>query len=98
MENVLIKITLNTFTQDYQAFYTNAPRGYDYSYCIPIQGDNDPSKDSRRIVLIPVNRLDYQTGRYASGLYQFEACDAGEMPDSAIIELLHERLVGLPLN
>lgn len=83
-----ITIAIGTWSETYQAYLTSAPRAYDYGYCIPIYGNDNPEKDSSRVVLIPVDRAEYQRGRYASGLYGSEVCNWG----LDITEILYKRL------
>lgn len=48
---------------------TDAPKAYDYSYCLDtVASDNE----LLRAVFIPHDSYNYQTARYASGLHTFK--------------------------
>lgn len=79
-------LSLGEFTERYAVIETTAPKSYDYSYCIPIMGDE------RRWVLIPESKVSDQTSRYLSGLYSFEPADMPVNLTSYIAETLLKRL------
>lgn len=52
---------------EYTLVSTRAPESYDYSYCIDVATTlGDPTE---RLVAIPRERLEYQSGRYSSGMF-----------------------------
>jgi hypothetical protein len=60
-------ITLGALsTEEYKVVETNTPPEYDYGYVIPCYECSNSQKIFR-IVLIPVQQMDYQCGRYFSG-------------------------------
>lgn len=55
-------------TKNYKLLRTRAPQAYDYGYVIEVgtvQGEREPE----RLVAMPKERVEYQSGRYSSGLY-----------------------------
>ena len=58
------KITIGLFDVEFALVKTNTPKAYDYGYCIDVY---TYSCNNERFVLVPVNSLDYQMGRYLSG-------------------------------
>jgi hypothetical protein len=64
-----LTVEVGQFRETYAVIETNAPRSYDYDYCIPGTGEGNPDKGSSRFVLIPLSKLEYQKGRYRSGLF-----------------------------
>lgn len=62
-------------TSKYRLFRTRAPQSYDYGYVIEIgtmlfrPEKNESERDTERLVAIPKESVDYQSGRYASGMY-----------------------------
>ena len=62
---------------DYSAIYklvrTRAPKDYDYGYCVEIAtvaGEFGPE----RLVAMPADRVEYQSGRYSSGMFMPVVC------------------------
>lgn len=55
---------------DYVLVSTTAPQSYDYGYCIEVGvvPGSDGRKDER-LVAVPRERLEYQSGRYSSGMH-----------------------------
>jgi hypothetical protein len=70
-----VKIQIGAIEETYAVVFTNAPVVYEYEYCIPLVETYDPTETLKkndgkgRLVLIPLERLEYQRGRYSSGLY-----------------------------
>jgi len=55
-------------SKKYGLLRTRAPKEYDYGYCVEIgtiAGENGPE----RLVAMPADRVEYQSGRYSSGLF-----------------------------
>jgi len=55
-------------TANYKLLRTRAPQSYDYGYVIEIgtmEGEHGPE----RLVAIPKKSVEYQSGRYSSGMY-----------------------------
>jgi len=55
-------------TADYKLFRTRAPVDYDYGYVVEI-GRMDGRDKEERLVAIPHKSVEYQSGRYASGMF-----------------------------
>lgn len=54
----------------YREFYTNAPFAYDYGYTVSGDfKDVEGFREQVRLVRIPSENAEYQTNRYASGMY-----------------------------
>jgi hypothetical protein len=58
----------------YRLLRTRAPQAYDYGYVIEI-GRMDGEFGEERLVAMPKDRVEYQSGRYASGMYSPTTCD-----------------------
>jgi hypothetical protein len=62
-------------TDKYRLLRTRAPRAYDYGYVIEVgempfrPEKNETERDTERLVAIPKESVEYQSGRYASGMY-----------------------------
>lgn len=57
-------LQLGMITRQYVLLRTNAPQRYDYGYVLTLLED-----DGTRWILVPLESVAYQTGRYHSGLY-----------------------------
>ena len=55
-------------TADYRLLRTRAPQAYDYSYCIEV-GKMAGEFGEERLVAMPAKSVDYQSGRYSSGMF-----------------------------
>jgi hypothetical protein len=70
--------------------YTTAPVDYDYGYVNVIEqyvGTTDNGKVIRRVE-IPVERLEYQEGRYWSGMHRpWSPKEFAEMIDYGLVEI-----------
>jgi len=55
-------------TKDYKLLRTRAPQAYDYGYVIEV-GTVQGESEIERLVAMPRERVEYQSGRYSSGLY-----------------------------
>jgi hypothetical protein len=55
-------------TGDYRLLRTRAPKAYDYGYCIEI-GTMQGEFGEERLVAMPAKSVEYQSGRYMSGMY-----------------------------
>lgn len=86
---------------DHDVVLTNAPAEYDYGYTIPVRMDVNLDLEQRwlnrgwriRVVHVPTSHVDYQCGRYASGLYWYIVADTYEACRDQC-----ERLYGPPKN
>lgn len=56
-------------TSEFSMVRTNAPEAYDYGYVISVG-----TTDGSRLLAIPSSRVEYQRGRYSSGLYASTVC------------------------
>lgn len=54
---------------DMVTIYTDAPSAYDYGYVVPVCTPNNSTIKGLRIVSIPRASVDYQVGRYRSGMH-----------------------------
>ena len=81
-----IKLQIGTYTVEFVAMTTTAPKEYDGFGTIHIypdevidsmivEGRRVPAK-TERIVLVDTEHQTWQIGRYGSGLYSAEECDA----------------------
>ena len=77
------KIELGCFSNEFALVKTTTPKAYDYGYAIEVYGEDR----DERFVLIPVDKLEYQMGRYLSGGFA-----AVEDPCDSVIEWITERL------
>lgn len=59
---------IEDLTASYALLRTRAPQSYDYGYCIEI-GKMAGEFGEERLVAMPKKSVDYQSGRYASGLF-----------------------------
>lgn len=59
---------IDNVTDRYSLLRTRAPKNYDYSYVIEI-GTMPGEFGEERLVAIPNRSVEYQSGRYSSGLY-----------------------------
>lgn len=55
-------------TERFALFRTRAPQAYDYAYVIEI-GKMQGEFGEERLVVIPKRSVDYQCGRYSSGMF-----------------------------
>lgn len=55
-------------TERFSLLRTRAPKDYDYNYVITI-GRMDGEFGEERLVAIPKRSVEYQSGRYSSGMY-----------------------------
>jgi hypothetical protein len=69
----LVGHIIRDITSKYSLLRTRAPRAYDYEYVIEI-GRMDGEFGEERIVAIPKSKVEYQSGRYSSGLYTPISC------------------------
>ena len=57
-------------TPKYKLFRTRAPQAYDYGYCVEVATmPGETERDTERLVAIPRERVEYQSGRYSSGMF-----------------------------
>jgi hypothetical protein len=59
---------IEDLTANYRLLRTRAPQVYDYGYVIEI-GKMQGEFGEERLVAMPKESVDYQSGRYASGMY-----------------------------
>jgi hypothetical protein len=64
---------IEDLTPQYRLLRTRAPQAYDYGYVIEI-GSMQGEFGVERLVAMPVEKVAYQSGRYASGLFAPIAC------------------------
>jgi hypothetical protein len=77
------------FESQYTVFETRAPRAYDYHGVIQVENGGD-----RRIVAIPVQDVEMQAARYASGMYGAREISQDEYVDEGLVaDLLVARLI-----
>jgi hypothetical protein len=55
-------------TDRFSLLRTRAPKAYDYDYCIDI-GTMNGEFGEERLVVVPRRSVEYQSGRYASGMF-----------------------------
>lgn len=65
---------IEDITAEYRLLRTRAPKSYDYSYVVEV-GTMEGEFGTERLVAIPRTSVDYQSGRYASGMYTPITCD-----------------------
>ena len=83
-----MKIQVGPNTIEMVLVETNAPPDYDYGYCIVAYDSGTYGKaDCGRLVWMPEESFDYQTGRYASGLYT-----ASRVESESLLTYYAERL------
>ena len=56
------------YSDIYKLLRTRAPRDYDYAYCVEV-GTMQGEFGEERLVAVPKDRVDYQSGRYSSGMF-----------------------------
>jgi len=57
-------------TKKYVLVRTRAPQAYDYGYCIEVGVmPGETERETERLVALPKESLEYQSGRYSSGMY-----------------------------
>lgn len=59
---------IENLTADYKLLRTRAPQAYDYNYVIEI-GKMQGEFGEERLVAMPKRHVEYQSGRYSSGMY-----------------------------
>jgi hypothetical protein len=62
------------YSDNYALVRTRAPVDYDYGYCVQV-GVVTTEFGEERLVAMPKDRVEYQSGRYGSGM--FSAVDCG---------------------
>ena len=87
----MFEIKLGDYKKEYKLIKTSAHKSYDYPYVIPIQEYEHEGKTTRW-VLIPSESVNYQCGRYGSGMFTSEEAD--EISNDTIGEILYKRLGG----
>jgi hypothetical protein len=81
-----INLTIGKYTHNYTLCKTLAPKSYDYSGVIHLE-----NYGGHRWLLIPSANVEYQLGRYHSGLYGSSVSD--DLGQHEISELLYQRLI-----
>jgi len=62
-------------SEEYKVLRTSAPKDYDYAYVIELGTfDAEKYRKSERLVAMPASRVEYQSGRYSSGLHSSWPC------------------------
>jgi hypothetical protein len=57
-------------TAEYKLLRTRAPQSYDYGYVIEIGVmPGQTERDTERLIAMPKESVEYQSGRYSSGMY-----------------------------
>lgn len=59
---------IEDLTKGYRLLRTRAPQVYDYGYCIEV-GTMAGEFGVERLVAMPTESVDYQSGRYSSGMF-----------------------------
>lgn len=59
---------IEDLTKGYRLLRTRAPQNYDYGYCIEV-GTMPGEFGVERLVAMPVESVEYQSGRYSSGMF-----------------------------
>lgn len=60
------------YSTQYVLVRTRAPRDYDYGYCVDVGTVGGAAIE--RLVAVPAGKLEYQSGRYSSGMYMPTVC------------------------
>ena len=81
----MITVKIGTIEKNYFLRLTSAPRNYDGFGTIEIESNED-----ERIILIDSINIDWQEGRYTSGMY---VCKDEDIPEREITQRLWGRLV-----
>lgn len=90
---VKIKIRLGDFEDEYTAFMTNSPRVYDGFSTFTLHEIPNPDKfELPRLILIAERDIEWQRGRYGSGLHTMKECE--DYMGKSIQEMLFKRLMG----
>lgn len=61
------------YTEQYALLRTRAPKDYDYGYCVEV-GQVAGEFGDERLVAMPKDRVEYQSGRYSSGMFMPTRC------------------------
>lgn len=88
----VLAIKLGTYEEVYHLVETTAPAAYDYCYTIPLYGQGEDV--TSRFVLIPDARVQFQMGRYGSGLHATARSDVFDQAEVA--QMLRARLFHFP--
>jgi hypothetical protein len=64
---------IEDLTKGYRLLRTRAPKAYDYDYCIDI-GTMPGEFGEERLVAMPADSVNYQSGRYSSGMFTPITC------------------------
>lgn len=64
---------IDDVTAQFSLLRTRAPKVYDYEYVIDI-GRMDGESGEERLVAVPKRSVEYQSGRYASGMFTPVTC------------------------
>jgi hypothetical protein len=56
------------YSDIYKLVRTRAPKDYDYAYCVDV-GRVDGMSSEERLVAMPADKVEYQSGRYSSGMF-----------------------------
>lgn len=71
-----IAVEIDNHKIEYVPILTNADPQYDYEYTINLFETYSLNRDKPvRLILIPVYHVEYQRGRYSSGLFHSELAD-----------------------
>ncbi len=69
-----IKVAIGSFEREYVLVETTAPRRYDGLGTLEVY-DSGESGELNRFVLVDIKHLEWQQGRYGSGLYTYKEVD-----------------------
>ena len=97
MSNIYIKVEIGTFQGLFVAAITDAPEAYDGFGTFTLETINDEADESSkifRLVLIRTEHLQWQTGRYSSGLYSCDHEAADRLTDQEQITNIILKKVG----
>ena len=64
---------IDDVTDRFSLLRTRAPKAYDYDYCIDI-GTMQGEFGEERLVAVPKRSVEYQSGRYSSGMFTPITC------------------------
>jgi hypothetical protein len=88
-----IAVEIDNHKIEYVPILTNADPQYDYEYTINLFETYSLNRDKpARLILIPVYHVEYQRGRYNSGLFYSEQADSKLYPAEDMHRELWKRL------
>lgn len=79
-----------TFDVVYDILQTRAPKAYDYDYVLRLDESEGSGREPVRTVAIPERYTEYQSDRYASGL--FHPAPVEDMSEKAVLDMITSKL------